>query len=58
MEDEPLLHPGQLDYLVLEYFFGDGHRVSFPNMNPSAKTLNMAMTKVKKSIIERAFPDA
>jgi hypothetical protein len=57
MEDKPLLHPGQLNHLVLEYLFGDGHRESFPKRNPSAKTLNMAMTKVRKSIIERAFPD-
>ena len=57
MEDEPLLHPRKFDDLVLEYLFGDGHRESFPNMNPSAKTLNMAMTKVRKSIIGRAFPN-
>ena len=57
MKDQPLLHARKFDDLVLEYLFGDGHLESFPNMNPRAKTLNMAMTKVRKSIIERAFQD-
>jgi hypothetical protein len=51
MEDEPLLHPGQLNDLVLEYLFRDGHRESFPNMNPRKKTLKMSVTKVRKSTI-------
>jgi hypothetical protein len=57
MEDEPLLHPRKFDDLVLEYLFGDGHRESFPNMNPRKKTLNMSVTKVRKSTITGAFPD-
>jgi hypothetical protein len=51
MEDEPLLHPGQLDDLVLEYFFRDGHRVSFPNRNPHMKRLMHMMISMRKSTI-------
>ena len=49
MEDEPLLHLGQLDYLVLEYLFGDGHRESFPKRNPHMKRLMHMMTRMMKS---------
>ena len=55
MEDQPLLHPGQFDYLVLEYFFGDGHRESFPNRNPHMKRLMHMMMSVMNSTIVEPF---
>lgn len=51
MEDEPLLHPGQLNHLVLEYLFGDGHRESFPNRNPHMNKLMHMMISIRKSTI-------
>ena len=51
MEDKPLLHPCDLDYLVLEYLFGDCHWVSFPKRNPTKKTLKISVTKVRNSTI-------
>ena len=51
MEDKPLLHPGQLDYLVLKYLFGDGHRKSFPNKNPHMNRLMHIMMSMMKSTI-------
>ena len=51
MEDEPLLHPGQLNYLVLKYFFGDGHRESFPKRNPHMNKLMHMMINVMNSTI-------
>ncbi len=51
MEDEPLLHPRKFDDLVLEYLFGDGHRVSFPNRNPHMNRLTHMMTSMMKSTI-------
>jgi hypothetical protein len=55
MEDEPLLHPGQLDDLVLEYLFGDGHRESFPKRNPHMKRLMHMMINVMNSTIAESF---
>ena len=51
MEDEPLLHPCQLDELVLEYLFGDGHRESFPKRNPHMKRLIHNRMSVTNSTI-------
>ena len=51
MEDEPLLHSCQFDYLVLEYFFGDGHRESFPNRNPHMNRLMHMIIRMMKSTI-------
>ena len=51
MEDEPLLHPRQLDDLVLKYLFGDGHRESFPKRNPHMKRLMHMMMSMRKSTI-------
>jgi hypothetical protein len=51
MEDEPLLHSCDFDDLVLEYFFGDGHRVSFPKRNPHMKRLMHMMINVMNSTI-------
>jgi hypothetical protein len=51
MEYEPLLHSGQLDDLVLKYFFGDRHRVSFPNRNPHINRLTHMMIRVRNSTI-------
>ena len=55
MEDEPLLHPGQLDDLVLEYFFRDGHRESFPKRNPHINRLMHMMINVMNSTIVKPF---
>ena len=55
MEDEPLLHPRKFDDLVLEYFFGDGHRESFPNRNPHMKRLMHMMISMRKSTIAQPF---
>jgi hypothetical protein len=55
MEDQPLLHSGQLDDLVLEYFFGDGHRVSFPNRNPHMNRLTHMMISVRNSTMTQPF---
>ncbi len=55
MKDEPLLHPGQLDDLVLEYFFGDRHRVSFPKRNPHMNRLMHMMMSMRKSTIIQPF---
>jgi hypothetical protein len=61
MENKPLLHPGQFYNLVLEYFFRDGHRVSFPRRNPHMNRLihnrisvmNSTMTQPFKALIFR-----
>jgi hypothetical protein len=61
MKDEPLLHPRKFDDLVLKYFFGDGHRESFPKRNPHMKRLihnrisvmNSTMTQPFKALIFR-----
>ena len=55
MEDKPLLHSCQLYDLVLEYFFGDGHRESFPNRNPHMKRLMHMMMSVMNSTIAESF---
>ena len=55
MEDEPLLHPRQLDDLVLEYLFRDGHRESFPNRNPHMNRLTHMMMRVNTSAIVKPF---
>jgi hypothetical protein len=55
MKDEPLLHPRQLDDLVLEYLFGDGHRESFPKRNPHMNRLTHMMTRVRRSTIVKPF---
>ena len=55
MEHEPLLHPGQLNHLVLEYLFGDGHRESFPNRNPHMKRLMHMIMSVMNSTIACPF---
>jgi hypothetical protein len=51
MKDKPLLHSRQLYDLVLKYFFGDGHRESFPNRNPHMNKLTHMMSKVTRSTI-------
>ncbi len=51
MKDEPLLHPRKFYDLVLEYLFGDGHRVSFPNRNPHMNRLMHMMITMRKSTI-------
>jgi hypothetical protein len=56
MEDEPLLHAGKFDDLVLEYFFRDGH-CSFPKRNPHMKRLMHMMINVMNSTI-RTPPQA
>jgi hypothetical protein len=55
MEDKPLLHPGQFYDLVLEYFFGNGHRESFPKRNPHMKRLMHMMMSVMNSTIAEPF---
>jgi hypothetical protein len=55
MEDEPLLHPRKFDDLVLEYLFGHGHRLSFPNRNPHMNKLTHMMIRVKNSTIVEPF---
>ncbi len=55
MEDEPLLHSCELDDLVLEYLFGDGHRESFPNRNPHMNRLMHMMISVMNSTIAEPF---
>ena len=55
MEDKPLLHPRKFDDLVLEYLFGDGHRVSFPNRNPHMNRLTHMMMSMRKSTIAKPF---
>ena len=55
MEDEPLLHPGQFDDLVLKYLFGDGHRESFPKRNPHMNRLMHMMMSVMNSTIVKPF---
>jgi hypothetical protein len=55
MEDEPLLHPRQFYDLVLKYFFGDGHRVSFPKRNPHMKRLTHMMISVRNSTMTQPF---
>ena len=55
MEDQPLLHPCQLDDLVLEYLFCDGHRESFPKRNPHMKRLMHMMMSVMNSTITEPF---
>ena len=55
MEDEPLLHARKFDDLILKYLFRDGHRESFPNINPMPKMLNTMITKLRKSTIAQPF---
>ena len=51
MEDEPLLHPGHFDDLVLKYLFIDSHRESFPKRNPHMKRLMHMIMSVMNSTI-------
>ena len=55
MEYKPLLHPRQLNHLVLKYLFGDGHRVSFPNRNPHMNRLTHMMISVRNSTMTQPF---
>ena len=55
MEDKPLLHPRQLDDLVLEYLFGDSHRESFPRRNPHMNRLTHMMISVRNSTMTQPF---
>jgi hypothetical protein len=55
MEDQPLLHPGQFDDLVLEYLFGHGHRESFPKRNPHMKRLIHNRISVMNSTMTQPF---
>jgi len=55
MEDKPLLHSRKFDDLVLEYFFGDGHRESFPRRNPHMNRLTHMMISVMNSTMTQPF---